>query len=408
MQRSSHLFAIKRYNPFIYMTATHVLGAAWVHGVKQFYQVSQNKGVDDPILSRVPAEKWPDFLTHLQTKIADRYTEFLNGSLFYQSDIYERPPDEDFEVLRKNNVRLFDYGCKYKIKNEKGAVFFVPSLINRSYIFDIPEHKNYLKYLATQGYRPIVLSWGDIDHAEGAFRLKDYIEERLIPLFSEWRSSYPHPVFMAGYCMGGVLAMGALMRLQSQVKGLILLAVPWDFSAHKFPVRYRISKMIAHMLEHNLQDLNRIPGQLVQSLFHLLNPVSSFSKFTGVSSLTTVQQRVFVALEDWVNDYVDMTREVALECFSEWFVGNSLAERKEMSGYAIDPQQLKIPIALVIPQQDRIVPFLSAHALTSLMKPELYLTPNLGHVGVVVSRSAKQSVWKPIIKWINAQHKEKS
>ncbi len=77
------------------------------------------------------------------------------------------------------------------------------------------------------GVRPVLLDWGWPGAAERRFTLTDYVAGRLAAAVA----AVPGPVVLAGYCMGGLLALAAALRQPERLRGLALLATPWDFHA---------------------------------------------------------------------------------------------------------------------------------------------------------------------------------
>src|ERR1700757_866101 len=126
-------------------------------------------------------------------------------------------------LWEEQESRLLDYG------GTGPAVLFIPSLINRAYVLDLMEGASMLRWLAAQGMHPYLLDWGWPAEVERHFTLTDYIAGRL----ERALAVIPGPVILAGYCMGGLLALAAALRAQGtgKVSGLALLATPWDFHA---------------------------------------------------------------------------------------------------------------------------------------------------------------------------------
>ncbi len=150
---------------------------------------------------------------------ADR--ALIAGIAAYRADPYVREMRDPPEVWDEGETRLLDYG------GSGPAVMFVPSLINRAYILDLMEGGSMLRWLAGQGVHPYLLDWGWPGEVERGFSLTDYIAGRL----ERALAAVPGPVVLAGYCMGGLLALAAAARRPESVAGLALLATPWDFHA---------------------------------------------------------------------------------------------------------------------------------------------------------------------------------
>ena len=68
-------------------------------------------------------------------------------------------------LWRGGAARLLDYGRGAAVP----AVLIVPSLINRHYILDLLRERSFVRYLAAQGLRPLVLDWGEPGHDRARF-----------------------------------------------------------------------------------------------------------------------------------------------------------------------------------------------------------------------------------------------
>src|SRR3546814_9428720 len=83
--------------------------------------------------------------------------------------------------------------------------------------------------------------------------LEYYIEQNLNPIHEILG---PQPIYVVGYCMGGLLAT-ALAQLNPNVKRLILLATPWDFHVDQdWLIPYL--KYCSEFLEHMINSSNEL------------------------------------------------------------------------------------------------------------------------------------------------------
>ena len=114
-----------------------------------------------------------------------------------------------------------------RLRRRRADVLFVPSLVNRAYVLDLTPERSLMRWLPGQGFRTLLLDWGWPGEAERHFTLTDYVAGRL----ERALMAAPGPVVLAGYCMGGLLALAAALRRPDRVRALALLATPWDFHA---------------------------------------------------------------------------------------------------------------------------------------------------------------------------------
>ncbi|MBM3617718.1 MAG: alpha/beta hydrolase [Alphaproteobacteria bacterium] len=326
-----------------------------------------------------------------------RSQSLLEGIHHYLKHPYSRPEPAAETIAQLGGSRLLDY----TVENEKAAVFFVPSLINRHYILDLMEGRSLIGHLREQGIRSFVVDWGDPADAERDFTLADYIE-RLSNALEIVQKRTKKPLILAGYCMGGLLALALAQKHEAAFSGLALLATPWDFHAKGFP---RVPLDLAHResLENLLSRQPILSGDIIQTLFYTANPWVFARKFAAFSGLAEEDSREFVAIESWVNDNVDMTAPVARECLIGWVQENRPVRGAwQVKGEPILPDGLSLPVFAACPTQDTIVPPRSAEAILAAFPEATVCRPISGHVGMVAGPRAHKELWQPFRMWVES------
>ena len=134
----------------------------------------------------------------------------------------------------------------------------------------------------------------------------------------------------------------------------------------------------------------------------MIDPFRVQEKYSRYPFLTGAEKQHFLAVEQWVNDGVPLTRPVAEECLVDWPQGNILASHQWKIGRKwIEPESIKAPTLAVIPTRDRIVPQGCAIPLAASLPRCEVIEPDTGHVGMVVGARAKKLMWEPVAAWIN-------
>jgi poly(3-hydroxyalkanoate) synthetase len=144
---------------------------------------------------------------------------------------------------------------------------------------------------------------------------------------------------------------------------------------------------------------------LLQSLFALLDPWSVADKYRGFARLPpdSKRARLFVALEDWLNDGVPLAAEVARSCLREWYGENAPARGKwRIAGLPVDPSAIVTPTFVVVPGHDRIVPPESARPLARLIPNALLYQPAAGHIGMAAGARSEELLWRPLLAWLQS------
>lgn len=333
-------------------------------------------------------------------EIQDRLGALMAGIQAYHDHPYRRDLPEPPVLWREGGTRLLDYNAD--AGPDARTVLFVPSLVNRYYVLDLMRDRSLVRWLAGRGFRPLVVDWGDLSETERGFDLTDYIDGRLGRALDAATAAGGGPVLVAGYCMGGNLALALACRRAADVSALALLATPWDFQA-ELAEQARLFATGGDAWTGVLTALGELPVDLLQTFFAMLDPNLAIRKFTAFGRLDPAsdEARRFVALEDWLNDGVPLAGPVARECLVGWYGENSPYRGEwRVAGGPVDPAAFTAPTLLAIPDNDRIVPPGSARALAAAMPHACVITPPSGHIGMVVGGQAETGLWQPLADWL--------
>ncbi len=317
----------------------------------------------------------------------------IAGIAAYRADPYTRDIRDPPVLWEEQESRLLDYG------GAGPAVLFVPSLINRAYVLDLMEDASMLRWLAAEGLHPYLLDWGWPGAVERHFTLTDYIAGRL----ERALAAIPGPVILAGYCMGGLLALAAALRVQGtgKVSGLALLATPWDFHAEDPQAARRVAEALP-ALEPLLQFYGTLPIDPLNTIFAMVDPFGVGDKYRDFADQDKTQPRArrFVAMEDWLADGVPLAAPVAREALGGWYGANTPGRGNwRVAGLAVTPEALNIPSFCAIPGRDRLVPAASAQALAKKLPHCSVISPPAGHIGMVAGTNAQTALWQPFASW---------
>lgn len=339
----------------------------------------------------------------LQSEILSRFGGLMDGIERYRNHPYRRSESPHRTIWREGESALLDFADGQS--NGGGpAVLIIPSLINRYTILDLDEGSSFISFLVELGLRPLVIDWGRPGPVEREFSLTDYVAGRLERALMAACGHVGAPSLpVVGYCMGGTLAVALAARRPDAVSALVAMATPWDFHAGE-PDRARTLSRLMKPMMPMIDQWGDLPLDAIQALFAGLQPLGTVRKFERFAKLDPDSRAAhsFIALEDWLNDGVPLAAPVARECLIGWYGENKPGKGTwRIAGLPVEPTRIQMPSLHVVPGDDRIVPPQSAEALAKAMKGSQTLTPAIGHIGMMASRRAKTSVWKPIAEWLD-------
>lgn len=370
--------------------------AAWQSMVAPPGTPSLGAAMLSQIAGRVAAGGAEAEAAFAQALLSEAWTQdrdFLAGIAAYRRHPYSRAVEDPPCLWQEGGSRLLDYAPG----SAAPVALVVPSLVNRAYVLDLKPRQSFLRFLAGAGLRPLLLDWGEPGPLEKRFTLTDYIAGRLERAIGAVRQ----PVILVGYCMGGLLALAASLRRPEAVRGLALLATPWDFHAPD-PDRARGMAALLPALEPAMAATGLLATDLLQMLFACLAPFETPVKYRAFAKLdqTGPSAELFVALEDWLNDGIPLAAPVARTCLGEWYGENAtVAGRWAVAGAPVLPAAVSVPSFVAIPNRDRIVPPKSALALAACLPGAVVHRPAAGHVGMAAGRRAEGELWRPLRDW---------
>ncbi|MCG8490729.1 MAG: alpha/beta fold hydrolase [Sneathiellales bacterium] len=345
-------------------------------------------------------------MTELAQAIGEKGNTNLGGMLEgirkYHAHPYRRQMHMPEPCWAKGNISVLDYG--EGLDDLAPVTFIVPSLVNRAYILDLMEERSFVRNLSRSGIRPLLLDWGDFGEEEKDFSLDTYIQDYLLPAFDAMKDRFPNsPFHLIGYCMGGTISVALAQFRQPEITSFIALASPWNFHSG-LPAFTKTLFQQGSFWRNCLEVMGEMPVDLLQTFFASLDPSLCLKKFTLFNRMDMGSGAAteFVALEDWLNDGVPLAKQVALDCFSDWYGENKTYQGEwQVDGITICPEKITIPVMIAAPKSDKIVPYSSAVSLAESVSNASVISPPSGHIGMIAGSRAPQGLWRNIYQWIN-------
>ena len=159
------------------------------------------------------------------------------------------------------------------------------------------------------------------------------------------------------------------------------------------------------MVKPVISEKGHLPHEMLQALFASLDPDAGARKFINFADMKKDSDvaRLFVAVEDWLNDGVDIPHNIAQYCIQEWFIKNKTVSNEWcVANKVVDPSKMRSDILIIASEKDNLVPYECAASLANSLQNEQYDMIKLqsGHVGMIVGRQAINQVWSPALEWL--------
>lgn len=262
-------------------------------------------------------------------------------------------------------------------------IILVPSLINPPHVLDLDAETSLAEALVSAG-RVLLLDWGPAER-RAKLDVAGHVRKLLLPLI---RAIGESP-FLVGYCLGGTMALGAASL--APVRAVATLASPWRFSAYPKEARLALATMWRDAKPAS-ERLGVLPIEVLQAAFWSLDPKRIVAKYARLPQLApdSAELRRFLSLEDWANGGEPLPLPAARELIEELFGTDCTGSRQWLGGQFPD-----CPLLHFVARADGIVPAAS-------VAPGPRLACPAGHVGMVVGRSARNSLQQPLRNWLTS------
>ncbi len=329
----------------------------------------------------------------------DTLQKFFAGIKKYQNHPFRRDMPSLPVIWQEGQARLM-HAAPIK-KQHKIPIVLIPSMVNKSDILDLLPDRSLLRWLAAQGFDAYLFDWGLAAEDAGQAGFDAAVEQRLIPALE----SIGGPVLLLGYCMGGLFAASVSILRPDLVKGSVMLAMPWNFHDEKGALKARMTLMKPAAIPYMTQ-YGRLPESWMQAIFATLDPEGSIRKFSAFADMAMGDPResTFMAVEDWLNEGLDLPAGVARTCMEDWYENNlPYSGAWKVCGTLIDARAIRQPTLVVAASEDRIVPPDSAMAFADARVKGDRLLCKTGHVGLIASGRAIDQIWTPMAQWFALQ-----
>jgi polyhydroxyalkanoate synthase len=286
---------------------------------------------------------------------------------------------------------------------EGRPVLLVPSLINRSHIWDIRPGDSFVEGLQAHRYDVFLVDWGVPDARDARNSMTTYVDDYLPAAVAAVRESAGESPVVLGHCFGGVISVLWAASTPEPPPALICLGVPTNW-LEMGPLA-QMTRQGRLDPEDLLDDSGNVPPTTLLRSFQMLRPLGDLAGY--VTLWTRLHDRraaqAIWALTDWAHDHVPFPGAAFVDMIRRLSRENGLATGSvRLGGRDRKLCDITIPFLNIYGAYDHVTPPPSVTPLGDLVGSDDSETRPLkaGHIGLLVGSSARKQTLPLISTWL--------
>jgi polyhydroxyalkanoate synthase subunit PhaC len=307
---------------------------------------------------------------------------------------------------------LTQSGVEKKQQQGKQPLLIIYAPINTFHILDLNPQRSIVRdLLASGGLDIYLLDWGYPDWNDNHLSLEEYLGYVADAVRMVKELSHVDKTSILGYCWGGIFSLIHAALYPEEIRNLVLMAVPIDFSKDE-AILATWAKAID--VDSMMDEFGHMDGQVLDLGFLMRNPprygfdkyLKFFQRFNDREFVDT-----FIDVERWLYDTPPIPgalfRQIINDCYKKnLIIADSKMEvvnRESKKKQKISIQKnITMPVLSVIAQQDDLVSPASSLALNDHIpsKDKSIIENPGGHVALCISNTVHEKLWPEVAKWL--------
>jgi polyhydroxyalkanoate synthase subunit PhaC len=278
----------------------------------------------------------------------------------------------------------------------------IPPCINKYYILDLQPENSLVAYAVANGHTVFMLSWRNVEAAQGHFGWDDYLEMGVLTaLRVARRIAGSDKVNALGFCVGGTLLGVALAVLAAQSKHMAasatFLATMLDFS-DTGQIGLFVDEQSVAAREATIGGGGILPGRDLAFVFASLRANDLVWPYVVNNYLLGNSPAAFDLLY-WNADSTNLPGPMYCHYLRNTYLSNRVREPGALvsCGVPVDLGRVALPTFVLATREDHIVPWRTAYRTLELVGGEdkTFVLGASGHIAGVVNPAAKnrRSYW---------------
>lgn len=350
-----------------------------------------------------------DFEPVVQEQVEKTLLRAINGlEIAIKKDI--RPVSNGNKKLLYQEKYVSLYHFQPKNENIYSVpIILVPPLMVTTDIFDlVPEH-SFANLLLESGFNVYLVDFGKPDISDAHIKIDDYVLNFLYrAVHMSKKHANAEQMTMLGYCLGGsfsTMYASVSIDIKNDIKNVINIAGPIDLNyLYFFNWVFKPFKKEWFAL---VDKYGGLPKELLTFAFNVVDPLSYIRRPFQV--INKAWDRDFLikyqALSGFFNSFQSLPAATFKQCF-ELMTTNDLIEGKlKLLDQDIKFSNLKASYLAFGGSRDNFIPPDSVRAIQKHIssKDFQYMEFPFGHLSIMGSEKAKDTVWKACVDWLRVR-----
>jgi poly[(R)-3-hydroxyalkanoate] polymerase subunit PhaC len=284
------------------------------------------------------------------------------------------------------------------------AILLVPSLINRSYIWDLRHGDSFVEHLLGAGYDVLCLDWGLPDARDAHNTMSTYIDDYMMAAVAAATRRCASVPIVIGHCFGSLIAVLWAASTEQQPPALITLAAPtnWDEVG---PLSW-ITRQGRIEPEDVLDETGNVPPAAMLAAFRMIRPLGDAVTYVTLADRLHDREatQAIWALTVWARGHIPFPGATFVEMIRKLSRENSLTTGKVAFGGRIrELSSITAPFLNIYGSKDHVAPPESVKPLTGLVgsRKAEQRELNAGHIGLLVGSTMRAKTMPTVIGWLD-------
>jgi polyhydroxyalkanoate synthase len=292
-------------------------------------------------------------------------------------------------VFRNDLIELIQYTPSTE-KVLREPVLILPAWIMKFYILDLSPNNSLVRWLVGQGHTVFMVSWKNPTSQDRDKGMDDYVRDGALAALDAVTSIVPDTkVHLAGYCLGGTLAMivAAWMAQakDDRLQTLSLFAAQGDFTEAGEITVFVTDSEIAY-LKAMMQAQGYLDTKQMAGAFQMLRSNDSIWSHMVKDYWLGERSEMFDLLA-WNADATRMPYRMHSEYLERLFLDNQFADgHYTVLDTPVAPENITVPVFAVGTESDHVAPWKSVYKIHLMTTGDVtFVLTNGGHNAGIVS-----------------------